>query len=267
MFFNILTKKSKIVLNYGDISDIRPTRERLYSAYICTRRGHRPAPPRRTRPRCAPSWPLFASRASLAPELRGNAEPASSLVDPAPLPPSSRPSLVEQVPSGPGLAEPTPSLPCLVEPAPSPPSLVKLALSLLTYVEPAPLPPSPVEPAPSPPRLPSPIPASPRLGSRAASPPRPPRAPGRRTVLYSDEVGAGLGVLLAERLSQGVINDCHPGASVDCLIECISAGEFDRDSTLVVLLGNSVDCTKRDILKLSATLSAIDRGEVAIVDC
>ncbi|XP_063388366.1 formin-like protein 1 [Cydia fagiglandana] len=169
-----------------------------------------------------------------SPMLRGDSEPAPRVADPAPPPPSSPPSRAEQVPSGPGRAEPTPSLPCLVEPAPSPPSLVKLALSLLTYVEPAPSPPSPVSPAPSPPGLPSPAPAPPRLGSGAAPPPPPrrPRAAGRRTLLYSDEVGAGLGVLLAQRLSQGVVNHCHPGASVDRLIESISAGEFDRDSTL-----------------------------------
>ncbi|XP_063379465.1 formin-A-like [Cydia fagiglandana] len=178
---------------------------------------------------------LFASRAARAPELRGDSEPAPRVADPAPPPPSSPPSRAEQVPSGPGRAEPTPSLPCLVEPAPSPPSLVKLALSLLTYVESAPSPPSPVSPAPSPLGLPSPAPAPPRLGSGAAPPPPPrrPRAAGRRTLLYSDEVGAGLGVLLAQRLSQGVVNHCHPGASVDRLIESISAGEFDRDSTLM----------------------------------
>ncbi|XP_063389634.1 protein diaphanous homolog 1-like [Cydia fagiglandana] len=179
---------------------------------------------------------LFASRAARAPELRGDSAPAPRVADPAPPPPSSPPSRAERVPSGPGRAEPTPSLPCLVEPAPSPPSLVKLALSLLTYVEPAPSPPSPVSPAPSPLGLPSPAPAPPRLGSGAAPPPPPrrPRAAGRRTLLYSDEVGAGLGVLLAQRLSQGVVNHCHPGASVDRLIESISAGEFDRDSTLSI---------------------------------
>lgn len=65
-----------------------------------------------------------------------------------------------------------------------------------------------------------------------------------------------------------MFNNCHPGTSADRLIECISTGEFDRASTLIVFLGNSIDCTKRDILKLSATLSAIDQREVAkIIIC
>ncbi|XP_047989286.1 uncharacterized protein LOC125228676 [Leguminivora glycinivorella] len=141
-------------------------------------------------------------------------------------------------------------------------SLAKLALALLTYVEPSPSPPATAPPPPPPGAAPCRAPAT------APAPPPRPRPRAARTVLYSDEAGVGLGALLAERLHHRVINDCHPGATVDRLIECISAGEFDCDSTLVVFIGNSVDCTKRDILKLSATLSKVDREEVAkIIIC
>ncbi|XP_048001524.1 tropomyosin-1, isoforms 33/34-like [Leguminivora glycinivorella] len=191
---------------------------------------------------------LFAKRLSLASEPRRDREPA---VRTAASPPS-RSRLAEPAPPPP---------PRAVESAPSPPSLAKLALALLTYVEPSPSP-----PATAPPPPPGAAPC--RAPATAPAPPPRPRPRAARTVLYSDEAGVGLGALLAERLHHRVINDCHPGATVDRLIECISAGEFDCDSTLVVFIGNSVDCTKRDILKLSATLSKVDREEVAkIIIC
>ncbi|XP_047992442.1 protein enabled homolog [Leguminivora glycinivorella] len=191
---------------------------------------------------------LFAKRLSLASEPRRDPEPA---VRTAASPPS-RSRLAEPAPPPP---------PRAVESAPSPPSLAKLALALLTYVEPSPSP-----PATAPPPPPGAAPC--RAPATAPAPPPRPRPRAARTVLYSDEAGVGLGALLAERLHHRVINDCHPGATVDRLIECISAGEFDCDSTLVVFIGNSVDCTKRDILKLSATLSKVDREEVAkIIIC
>ncbi|XP_047999787.1 protein enabled homolog [Leguminivora glycinivorella] len=164
---------------------------------------------------------LFAKRLSLASEPRRDREPA---VRTAASPPSrSR------------LAEPAPPPPRAVESAPSPPSLAKLALALLTYVEPSPSPPATAPPPPPPGAAPCRAPAT------APAPPPRPRPRAARTVLYSDEAGVGLGALLAERLHHRVINDCHPGATVDRLIECISAGEFDCDSTLVVFIGNSVD--------------------------
>ncbi|XP_047987079.1 protein diaphanous homolog 1-like [Leguminivora glycinivorella] len=204
---------------------------------------------------------LFASRPSPALEPSRDLHPVSSFGDPAPVPaqpPSSPPGVVERVPSRPSIAGPAPSPPALVSPASSPPSLATLALALLTYVSPAPAPPPLVSP-PSP-RLAPPSSPPPPAAAAACSPP-PPRAARARAVLYSDEAGAGLGALLAERLHRRVINHCHPGATVARLVECISAGEFDRDSTLIVFVGNSLDCTKRDILNLSATLSALDRGE------
>ncbi|XP_061721865.1 uncharacterized protein LOC133528492 [Cydia pomonella] len=204
----------------------------------------------------------------------------------APSPPSlvklalSLLTYVEPAPTPLPFVEPAASLPSLVVPAAPPPSLVVPAAPPPSLVVPAAPPPSLVVPAAPPPSLVEPAappPCSP--AGRAPAPPAPARAPPsrrapsprggpRRTILYSDEVGSGLGALLAERLSQGVLNNCHPGTSADRLIECISTGEFDRASTLIVFLGNSIDCTKRDILKLSATLSAIDQREVAkIIIC
>ncbi|XP_063357983.1 tropomyosin-1, isoforms 33/34-like [Cydia amplana] len=230
------------------------------------------APPLPTSPPClveqVPSWPGFAEP---VPSLPGLVEPAPSppsLVEPAPSPPSlvqlalSLLTYVEPAPPPPRLPSPAPSPQSLVELAsspprlvelapspprpdelapslaPSPPRLVELAPSPPRLVELAPSPPRLVELAPSPPRLVELAPSPPRLVELAPSPPRP-RIPAR-TALYSDEGGAGLGALLAERLSRGVINNCHPGASVDRLVECIAAGEFDRDSTLEILQSRRV---------------------------
>ncbi|XP_048004289.1 basic proline-rich protein-like [Leguminivora glycinivorella] len=166
---------------------------------------------------------LFASRPSPALEPSRDLHPVSSFGDPAPVPaqpPSSPPGVVERVPSRPSIAGPAPSPPALVSPASSPPSLATLALALLTYVSPAPAPPP--LPSPPPPRLAPPSSPPPPAAAAACSPP-PPRAARARAVLYSDEAGAGLGALLAERLHRRVINHCHPGATVARLVECISA--------------------------------------------
>ncbi|XP_048005879.1 cyclin-dependent kinase inhibitor 1C-like [Leguminivora glycinivorella] len=214
------------------VRDLQQQLEESESKHIC-KTGQRLQPelrvttatdaPRRAefaRAACRPSRAGIARAASavrVAPEPSRDLHPVSSFGDPAPVPaqpPSSPPGVVERVPSRPSIAGPAPSPPALVSPASSPPSLATLALALLTYVSPAPAPPPLVSPP------------SPRLAPPSSPPP--PRAARARAVLYSDEAGAGLGALLAERLHRRVINHCHPGATVASLVECISAGPHRR---------------------------------------
>lgn len=169
-------------------------------------------------------------------------------------------------------------------PAPASPALRRAAACVATPRRGAPAPPAP----PSGVELPPTSQDEPPLPSRVVSPPLSPcragpvASPGcaaappaagalgrpRRTAVYSDRAGAGLGALLAGRLTQKVTNDCLPGASIDRLASRISADEFDRDCTLVVLIGESLDYTKREIIKLSEVLADVDRRGIGkIIIC
>ncbi|XP_061722976.1 uncharacterized protein LOC133529296 [Cydia pomonella] len=207
------------------------------------RRSPEPAPsPVDTTPLQPSSPPSLIERAclvELAPSPPSLVKLALSLLTyvelaPTPLPfvepAASPPSLVVPAAPPPSLVVPAAPPPSLVEPAAPPPSLVPAAPPP-SLVEPAAPPPSLVEPAAPPPSLVEPCPPAGRAPAPSAPARAPPsrRAPSprggpRRTILYSDEVGSGLGALLAERLSQGVLNNCHPGTSADRLIECISTG-------------------------------------------
>ncbi|XP_047991737.1 tropomyosin-1, isoforms 33/34-like isoform X1 [Leguminivora glycinivorella] len=232
-----------------------------------------PAPARR-RP-AAPHSP--ALRAALAapgsPALRALFAPRPSPAPaPAPAPAPSprrepRPAARRPVPPSPAVAAPAPSPPSLLRlalerltvepeprsPAPTPSSLLRLALERLT-VEPEPRP-----PAPSPARASSAAPGAPRARSRD---------PPRSTVIYSDAIGAGLGVLLGECLRQSVTNVCLRGASVESVVRRLARDKFDSGTTLIIHLGDSVGVKRSHVGSLIRTLSDIERhGIYKIILC
>ncbi|XP_047994919.1 eukaryotic translation initiation factor 3 subunit A-like [Leguminivora glycinivorella] len=234
-----------------------------------------PAPARR-RP-AAPHSP--ALRAALAapgsPALRALFAPRPSPA-PAPAPaPSPRrepePAARRPVPPSPAVAAPAPSPPSLLRlalerltvepeprsPAPTPSSLLRLALERLT-VEPEPRPPAP-SPARASSAAPAPAPGAPRARSRD---------PPRSTVIYSDAIGAGLGVLLGECLRQSVTNVCLRGASVESVVRRLARDKFDSGTTLIIHLGDSVGVKRSHVGSLIRTLSDIERhGIYKIILC
>ncbi|XP_047990771.1 eukaryotic translation initiation factor 3 subunit A-like [Leguminivora glycinivorella] len=205
------------------------------------------APPRRTRRRSVPRWRrrgrprcVPCSRRARAPRPRPRPRPRP-LRAASPEPAARRP-----VPPSPAVAAPAPSPPSLLRlalerltvepeprsPAPTPSSLLRLALERLT-VEPEPRPPAP-SPARASSAAPAPAPGAPRARSRD---------PPRSTVIYSDAIGAGLGVLLGECLRQSVTNVCLRGASVESVVRRLARDKFDSGTTLIIHLGDSVVAT------------------------
>ncbi|XP_047995253.1 sulfated surface glycoprotein 185-like [Leguminivora glycinivorella] len=205
-----------------------------------------PAPARR-RP-AAPHSP--ALRAALAapgsPALRALFAPRPS---PAPAPaPAPAPSPRRE--PEPAARRPVPPSPAVAAPAPSPPSLLRLALERLT-VEPEPRPPAP-SPARASSAAPAPAPGAPRARSRD---------PPRSTVIYSDAIGAGLGVLLGECLRQSVTNVCLRGASVESVVRRLARDKFDSGTTLIIHLGDSVGVKRSHVGSLIlATVPAARRA-------
>ncbi|XP_047995491.1 arp2/3 complex-activating protein rickA-like [Leguminivora glycinivorella] len=177
---------------------------------------------------------LFAPRPSPAPA------PAPAVAAPAPSPPSLLRLALERL-----TVEPEPR-----SPAPTPSSLLRLALERLT-VEPEPRPPAP-SPARASSAAPAPAPGAPRARSRD---------PPRSTVIYSDAIGAGLGVLLGECLRQSVTNVCLRGASVESVVRRLARDKFDSGTTLIIHLGDSVGVKRSHVGSLIlATVPAARRA-------
>lgn len=91
----------------------------------------------------------------------------------------------------------------------------------------------------------------------------------RKTVLYSDKIGVGMGQLLSEHLGQVVINNCLPNAPIQTLIDSIKCdNSLDNDTTLIVQLGESSGVKHLDIIKLiESLLEKIDSGLGKLIIC
>ncbi|XP_059046387.1 uncharacterized protein LOC131841979 [Achroia grisella] len=93
-------------------------------------------------------------------------------------------------------------------------------------------------------------------------------APVRRTIIYSDEYGKGLGRSLSESLSQHVINNCLPGASLPNILNKVVNGRYDKLTTLVIALGNCLNVKKSHVIKLvNSLLNIAELGIGKIILC
>jgi hypothetical protein len=92
--------------------------------------------------------------------------------------------------------------------------------------------------------------------------------PALSTVVYSDELGTGLGLMLSKCLRQKVTNNCLRGASVECFVDRLMKDRFDRGTTLVLVLGNSVTVRRLQLEALLQALTDIERrGIQKIILC
>nr|XP_053615264.1 uncharacterized protein LOC128678045 isoform X1 [Plodia interpunctella]XP_053615265.1 uncharacterized protein LOC128678045 isoform X1 [Plodia interpunctella]XP_053615267.1 uncharacterized protein LOC128678045 isoform X1 [Plodia interpunctella] len=67
------------------------------------------------------------------------------------------------------------------------------------------------------------------------------------TLIFSDSVGRNMGYLFNQHL-ENVTNYCLPNASYTHIIESIRATTFNRNSTIVLLIGNCNNLCKKDII-------------------
>jgi hypothetical protein len=92
-------------------------------------------------------------------------------------------------------------------------------------------------------------------------------APLRKTVLYTDRVGVGLGEVMHGLLNQAVINNCMPGASLRRIGNQIAADSFDEYSTLIVCLGDSSEINKHNLSIFTETLTKIVSSNIKMIVC
>lgn len=128
------------------------------------------------------------------------------------------------------------------------------------------LPPPPPTPAPRRSVTPRPAPRG-RAARRCVPPPPPAPAPAASTpgqvprdaglsakacitgstVVFSDDIGVGLGLLLRHRTDNNVTNVCMPGASYAEIVTKLLHSKFDEDTTVILLVGNSSGLTRSDL--------------------
>lgn len=89
-----------------------------------------------------------------------------------------------------------------------------------------------------------------------------------KTIIYSDQIGSGMGSMLSKKLTQNVINYCYHNASVDHICDLMLKGRYDDSTNLVILLGNSLNVDKSAIDKLMSTLTIIEKTGIGkIIIC
>lgn len=67
-----------------------------------------------------------------------------------------------------------------------------------------------------------------------------------------------MGHMLNDYLKQKVINICMPGASYNQIVDRILSGQYSANTTLVLLIGNSLYVTENDLIRCYDTLSTME---------
>lgn len=91
----------------------------------------------------------------------------------------------------------------------------------------------------------------------------------RRTVIYSDGIGMGMGLLLGNKLNQNVINNCFPNTPLDQFTKCIKSDtSLDKNTTLVLHLGDSSNIKRLDLINLlEILLEKVNQGLSKLIVC
>lgn len=76
-------------------------------------------------------------------------------------------------------------------------------------------------------------------------------------VLFSDAIGVGLGKALKCYIDQPVINICSPGIHFSKLVSSIQNTSLDSHSTAIILFGDSVSATRKEVINLIDTMNTL----------
>lgn len=60
-----------------------------------------------------------------------------------------------------------------------------------------------------------------------------------KTVIFSDALGKNLGPIFSNSVEHLIENICYPGASFDCIVDKVCNRNFERDSNIVIMSGDS----------------------------
>lgn len=88
----------------------------------------------------------------------------------------------------------------------------------------------------------------------------------KRVIMYSDNIGTGMGSLLnAYFKKQEVINNCFPFSSFDYVIRQISSDQqLDNNTTLLLFIGNRNNSNKEDLIKYYDMLSNLNIEKIIL---
>lgn len=81
--------------------------------------------------------------------------------------------------------------------------------------------------------------------------------PASNVVVFSDRLGVGFGPLLFKSLKCKITNNCMPEASLKQIVRRIENSQFDGETIVVILLGNSENLTKKNIIQSFSILSTL----------
>lgn len=82
----------------------------------------------------------------------------------------------------------------------------------------------------------------------------------RKTVMYSDKLGQGLGLLMNANLNHSMTNFCTPGQSFNAIVNNISQDSLKSSTNVIVLCGDSSHTKKRDIINNFNILTKLQSG-------
>lgn len=83
-----------------------------------------------------------------------------------------------------------------------------------------------------------------------------------KTIIISDQIGSGLGSMLSNILDQHVTNYCYPNVGMSRISELLLNGQYDHNTNLVILFGNSYNVDKPGIDKLMSSLNIIEKSGI-----
>lgn len=85
-----------------------------------------------------------------------------------------------------------------------------------------------------------------------------------KSVLFSDKLGAGLGSILQRSCTHNVSNNCYPNLHFNHIIDKIASSSLDNQTTLILLIGNSIGVRKKDIVSGIDTLLKLNLGRIML---
>lgn len=83
-------------------------------------------------------------------------------------------------------------------------------------------------------------------------------------LVFSDRLGTGFGSLLNNRSNHTVLNHCHHNLHFNELIHKIQHTQLNEQSTVVLLVGNSLSISKKDIVNGIDTLLKLRLGKLIL---
>lgn len=83
-------------------------------------------------------------------------------------------------------------------------------------------------------------------------------------LVYSDRLGTGFGSLLNNRCKHTVVNHCYHNLHFNELVHKIKHTQMNERTTVIILIGNSLSITKKDIVNGIDTLLKLKLGKLIL---